>query len=179
MGSVYLFAWMVGYFYGTNVWKKHICWGLNSHCFHIIGDGNQPNSRVHIPKSRGPIECGMTIRQPWPWHICQSPQVILRRLKCKDAKTKNVERICAEGLFWVSTPVSFLVEMRWNDGNICLDFGQFFFEKNHRTFKSKDGAFFFKCSLAQGPTWYPNWNLSKLDNSHQEKIIKETKLCKI
>lgn len=25
-------------------------------------------------------------------------------------------------------------------------------------FRSKDGAFLFKCSLAQGPTWYPHWN---------------------
>ena len=23
----------------------HMCWGLNSHYFHIIGDGHQPNSR--------------------------------------------------------------------------------------------------------------------------------------
>ena len=25
--------------------RKHMCQGLNSHYFHIIGDGHQPNSR--------------------------------------------------------------------------------------------------------------------------------------
>ena len=30
----------------------HMCWGLNSHCFHRIGDDHQPNSMVYIPNSR-------------------------------------------------------------------------------------------------------------------------------
>ncbi len=32
----------------------HMCQGLNSHYFHIIGDGHQPNSRVYIPSIRIP-----------------------------------------------------------------------------------------------------------------------------
>ena len=36
----------------------HMCQGLNSHYFHIIGDGHQPNSRAII---RIPIKGGMTI----------------------------------------------------------------------------------------------------------------------
>ncbi len=39
----------------------HMCQGLNSHYFHIIRDGHQPNSRVCIPIIRIPIEGGMTI----------------------------------------------------------------------------------------------------------------------
>ena len=41
----------------------HVCQGLNSHYFHIIGDGkNQPNSvGVYIPIIRIPIKGGMTI----------------------------------------------------------------------------------------------------------------------
>ena len=35
--------------------------GLNSHYFHIIGDGHQPNSRVYRPIIRIPIKGGMTI----------------------------------------------------------------------------------------------------------------------
>ena len=35
--------------------------GLNSHYFHIIGDGHQPNNRVYIPIIRIPIRGGMTI----------------------------------------------------------------------------------------------------------------------
>ena len=38
-----------------------MCQGLNSHYFHIIGDGHQPNSRVYIPIIRIPIKGGMTI----------------------------------------------------------------------------------------------------------------------
>ena len=38
-----------------------VCQGLNSHYFHIIGDGHQPNSRVYIPIIRIPINGGMTI----------------------------------------------------------------------------------------------------------------------
>ena len=34
---------------------------INSHYFHIIGDGHQPNSRVYIPIVRIPIKGGMTI----------------------------------------------------------------------------------------------------------------------
>ena len=30
---------------GEEVVKIHMCQGLNSHYFHIIGDGHQPNSR--------------------------------------------------------------------------------------------------------------------------------------
>ena len=35
--------------------KTHLCQGLNSHYFHIIGDGHQPNSRglyTHYKDSR-------------------------------------------------------------------------------------------------------------------------------
>ena len=40
----------------------YMCQGLNSHYFHIIGDGHQPNSRVFIPIIiRIPIKGGMTI----------------------------------------------------------------------------------------------------------------------
>ena len=38
-----------------------VCQGLNSHYFHIIGDGHQPNSRGLIPIIRIPIKGGMTI----------------------------------------------------------------------------------------------------------------------
>ena len=38
-----------------------MCQGLNSHYFHIIGDGHQPNSGVYIPIIRIPIKGGMTI----------------------------------------------------------------------------------------------------------------------
>ena len=38
-----------------------MCQVLNSHYFHIIGDGHQPNSRVYIPIIRIPIKGGMTI----------------------------------------------------------------------------------------------------------------------
>ena len=41
------------------------CQGLNSHYFHIIGDGHQPNSRAYVgvytPIIRIPIKGGMTI----------------------------------------------------------------------------------------------------------------------
>ena len=30
----------------------NMCWTLNSHCFHKIGDDHQLNSRVYIPNSR-------------------------------------------------------------------------------------------------------------------------------
>ncbi len=56
----------------------HVCQGLNSHYFHIIGDGHQPNSRglyTHYKDSvikggRSPIP--NKTRQPWPWHIYQT-----------------------------------------------------------------------------------------------------------
>ena len=38
-----------------------MCQGLNSHYFHIIGDGHQPTSRVYISIKRIPIKGGMTI----------------------------------------------------------------------------------------------------------------------
>ena len=39
-----------------------MCPGLNSHCFHIIGDGHQPNSRDCLYPVLGfPIKGGMTI----------------------------------------------------------------------------------------------------------------------
>ena len=39
-----------------------MCQGLNSHYFHIIGDGHQPNSRgFYTPIIRIPIKGGMTI----------------------------------------------------------------------------------------------------------------------
>ena len=41
--------------------KRNMCQGLNSHYFHIIGDGHQPNSRGYIPIIRIPIKGGMTI----------------------------------------------------------------------------------------------------------------------
>ena len=53
----------------------HMCQGLNSHYFHIIGDGHQPKSvGVYIPIIRIPIKGGRSpipkkTRQPWPWHI--------------------------------------------------------------------------------------------------------------
>ena len=42
---------------------NYVCQGLNSHYFHIIGDGHQPNSMgpVYIPIIRIPIKGGMTI----------------------------------------------------------------------------------------------------------------------
>ena len=43
---------------------SQMCQGLNSHYFHIIGDGHQPNSRglyTHYKDSRIPIKGGMTI----------------------------------------------------------------------------------------------------------------------
>ena len=40
----------------------NMCQGLNSHYFHIIGDGHQPNSRGFcIPIIRIPIKGGVTI----------------------------------------------------------------------------------------------------------------------
>ena len=53
--------------------EKHMCQGLNSHYFHIIGDGHQPNSRglyTHYKDSQlkvgwpSPKYCDF-----WPWHI--------------------------------------------------------------------------------------------------------------
>ena len=51
-------------------WQIHMCQGLNSHYFHIIGVGHQPNSRdlythnyPYIPIIRIPIKGGMTIPQ--------------------------------------------------------------------------------------------------------------------
>ena len=38
-----------------------MCQGLNSHYFHILWDGHQPNSRVYIPIIRIPIKGVMTI----------------------------------------------------------------------------------------------------------------------
>ncbi len=39
-----------------------VCQGLNSHCFHIIGDGHQPKSvGVYIPIIRIPIKGGMSL----------------------------------------------------------------------------------------------------------------------
>ena len=35
--------------------QDQMCQGLNSHYFHIIGDGHQPNSRVFLPISGIPI----------------------------------------------------------------------------------------------------------------------------
>ena len=40
----------------------NMCQGLNSHYFHIIGDGHQPNSRgLYTHEIRIPIKGGMTI----------------------------------------------------------------------------------------------------------------------
>ena len=40
----------------------YMCHGLNSHYFHIIGDGHQPNSReIYIPIITIPIKGEMTI----------------------------------------------------------------------------------------------------------------------
>lgn len=72
----------------------------------------------------------MTIRQPWPWHICQSPQVILRRLKCEDANKKiTVEGIFAQGfLLWLNHYREFgRNEMKW--WKYCLYFGPFFWKE--------------------------------------------------
>ena len=38
-----------------------MCQGLNSHYFHIIGDGHQPNSRGLYTHYKDPIRGGMTI----------------------------------------------------------------------------------------------------------------------
>ena len=38
-----------------------MCQGLKSHCFHIIGDGHQPNSRGLYTHFRIPIKGGMTL----------------------------------------------------------------------------------------------------------------------
>ena len=53
--------------------KIHLCWGLNSHCFHIIGDKliNPIISRVYIPIiSISVIQGGMSLcpkkRDFWP-----------------------------------------------------------------------------------------------------------------
>ena len=41
---------------------NHMCWGLNSHWFLVVGDGHQPNSRVYIPILRIPvIQGGMSL----------------------------------------------------------------------------------------------------------------------
>ena len=40
----------------------YMCWGLNSQCFPMVGDGHQPNSRGFIYPLRGfPTKGGMTI----------------------------------------------------------------------------------------------------------------------
>ena len=47
--------------YGLTTWF-HMCQGLKSHYFHIIGDGHQPNSvGVYKPIIRIPIKGWMTI----------------------------------------------------------------------------------------------------------------------
>ena len=44
---------------------KYMCWVLNSHYFHIIGDRHQPNSRVlHIPIIRIPVIKGGIFPSP-------------------------------------------------------------------------------------------------------------------
>ena len=54
----------------------YMCQGLNSHYFHVIGDGHQPNSRglyTHYKDSiikggRSPIPNTRSLERPW--HIC-------------------------------------------------------------------------------------------------------------
>ena len=42
--------------------RRDVCQGLNSHYFHIIGDGHQPTSRgLYYPLKGFPIKGGMTI----------------------------------------------------------------------------------------------------------------------
>ena len=41
-------------FSSTNLRTSDMCWSLNSHCFHIIGDSHQPNGRVYKPIIRIP-----------------------------------------------------------------------------------------------------------------------------
>ena len=37
----------------------HMCWGLNSYSFHIVGDGHQPNSRgLYTGYKDSPLEVG-------------------------------------------------------------------------------------------------------------------------
>ncbi len=44
------------------IFKFQVCQGLNSHYFHIVGDGKlNPIVGVYIPIIRIPIESGMTI----------------------------------------------------------------------------------------------------------------------
>ena len=53
--------WKMKTGYGGEHPNIYMCQGLNSHYFHIIGDGHQPNSRGYIPIIRIPIKGGMTI----------------------------------------------------------------------------------------------------------------------
>ena len=58
----------------------HLCQGLNSHYFHIIGDGHQPNSRglyTHYKDSL--LKVGgfpsPKKRDFWPWHIWRKQEM--------------------------------------------------------------------------------------------------------
>ena len=44
MGLVYLPTLIILVNVGNKPYMDHMCQGLNSHYFHIIGDGHQPNS---------------------------------------------------------------------------------------------------------------------------------------
>ncbi len=55
-----------------NIIYNHMCQGLNSHYFHIIGDGHQPNSRglyTHHKDSYLRWDDHPQYSDFWPWHI--------------------------------------------------------------------------------------------------------------
>ena len=57
-----MFNWFAFFERKTGALREHMCQGLNSHCFHIIGDGKlNPIVGVYIPIIRIPIEGEMTI----------------------------------------------------------------------------------------------------------------------
>ena len=69
VGWLVLIGWLVGvdrlvgWVLVVNLMGLEMCQGLNSHYFHIIGDGHQPNSRCLYTVIRIPIKGG---RSPIP-----------------------------------------------------------------------------------------------------------------
>ncbi len=64
-----MYVWLV-----PNVRIVYMCQGLNSHYFHIIGDGHQPNSRglyTHYKDSYSRWDDHPQYSGFWPWHIWQ------------------------------------------------------------------------------------------------------------
>ena len=68
-----------------------MCRVLNSHCFPMVGDVHQPNSRIYIPIIRIPIKGGMTIPNI---RSLDCGTYISRNLDGSKAKLRNTRSPC-------------------------------------------------------------------------------------